>query len=439
MFDCSLGDAEIHYARWFSNDFGAAPNEDTMHVFISNNNGGNWTLIEHVGPVDQAGGGWYENTFFVSDFVTPTAQMKMRFDAPDLGDGSVVEAGVDDFSVTIVQCESGNPPQITTTTLPEWTAGAAYSQQLTAVGGTGQLTWTDRDGDLVGTGLALSASGLLSGTPLSSGTISFTALVTDEAMATDEQPLSFTVNASLTVTTVDLPDWTQGVSYSQLLSASGGTGAKVWSDDLGELVSTGLGISTAGLVTGTPLVPGVIEFTARVTDAVGGTGTRRFEFTINSTVEVTTTSLPDGIATHAYSEQLVGNGGTGTISWSDLYGDLAGTGLTLSTGGLLSGTVAETTTIDFTARASDAIGSVDDQALSVVIGPVYICGDANGDGSGPDIQDLVFIVDFMFNGGPPPPVFAAVDVDSSGYSPDVADLVYLVTFMFQGGPALNCP
>ncbi len=69
----------------------------------------------------------------------------------------------------------------------------------------------------------------------------------------------------------------------------------------------------------------------------------------------------------------------------------------------------------------------------------YICGDADGSGEGPDIADLVYLVAFMFSGGPEPPAMEACDVDGSGGGPDIADLVYLVSFMFQGGPDLQCP
>ena len=67
-----------------------------------------------------------------------------------------------------------------------------------------------------------------------------------------------------------------------------------------------------------------------------------------------------------------------------------------------------------------------------------VCGDADGNGSGPDIGDLVYLVNYMFNGGPPPPDMNAVDVDGNGQGPDIGDLVYLVNYMFNGGSALNC-
>ncbi|MFH1688402.1 MAG: M14 family zinc carboxypeptidase [bacterium] len=68
-----------------------------------------------------------------------------------------------------------------------------------------------------------------------------------------------------------------------------------------------------------------------------------------------------------------------------------------------------------------------------------ICGDINGDGEGPDIVDLVYLVAYMFGGGPQPPVMSAADVDGISGGPDIADLVYLVNYMFSQGPNLQCP
>lgn len=85
------------------------------------------------------------------------------------------------------------PLNITTTSLPNGSVGAAYSQTLQAVGGTTPYTWSILSGSLP-SGLSLASStGVISGTPTTQQTSNFTARVTDNVSATDDQALSITV------------------------------------------------------------------------------------------------------------------------------------------------------------------------------------------------------------------------------------------------------
>lgn len=61
------------------------------------------------------------------------------------------------------------------------------------------------------------------------------------------------------------------------------------------------------------------------------------------------------------------------------------------------------------------------------------CGNADGS-SGIDIDDAVFIIAYIFAGGPPPDPIELGDVDCSGEI-DIDDVVYMIAFIFTGGYA----
>jgi hypothetical protein len=265
-------------------------------------------------------------------------------------------------------------PALTITTaspLPGGAVGAAYSQTFAATGGTPPYTnWAVVSGALPG-GVTLSTGGILSGTPTASGTFNFTVRVTDTANVTADKAFVLTISPALTITTASpLPAGAVGSSYSQTFAATGGTPPYTnWAVVSGALPG-GLTLSTGGLLSGTPTASGTFNFTVRVTDTANVTADKAFTLTINPALTITTPSpLPAGAVGAAYSQTFAATGGTPPYTnWAVVSGALPG-GVTLSTGGLLSGTPTASGTFNFTVRVTDTANVLADKAFALTISP----------------------------------------------------------------------
>lgn len=97
VFDLDGADGTLTYSRWFFSS-GA----DTLDVAITAD-GSSWVPLETV--TGSGNNNWSVRTFRVSDFVTPSATMQVRFRTHDVDPGSIVEAGIDVFRVTGFLCE----------------------------------------------------------------------------------------------------------------------------------------------------------------------------------------------------------------------------------------------------------------------------------------------------------------------------------------------
>ena len=109
IFDGRGAGTQVSYWRWYSNNQGSAPNADSMPISISNDGGTTWVQLEDV---TENAGAWVQKTFRIADFVTPTATMRLRFDARDLASGSIVEAAIDDFRVFRYDCTQASPADL---------------------------------------------------------------------------------------------------------------------------------------------------------------------------------------------------------------------------------------------------------------------------------------------------------------------------------------
>ena len=65
--------------------------------------------------------------------------------------------------------------------------------------------------------------------------------------------------------------------------------------------------------------------------------------------------------------------------------------------------------------------------------PTYIPGDCNNDG-GVDVSDIVFLLNYLFNGTSPPDPLCIGDVNDDG-KVNVTDVVYLINYLFAGTSA----
>ena len=93
----------VAYWRYYTNNppGGANPGADWWQVRMSNDGGQNWIYVEETQTADMS---WRRNAIRISDWMTPTAQMRFQFIASDsthigqnLDGGSLIEAAVDDF------------------------------------------------------------------------------------------------------------------------------------------------------------------------------------------------------------------------------------------------------------------------------------------------------------------------------------------------------
>jgi hypothetical protein len=149
--------------------------------------------------------------------------------------------------------------------------------------------------------------------------------------------------STLTVTTTSLPGGSVGAAYNTAVAASGGSTPYTYSANN---LPSGLSISsTTGAITGTPAQSsvGTASATIKVTDSTqpsSQSATSSLSIKISpAPFAVTTSSLPGGTVASPYpSTTLQASGGVPPYTWALGAGSTLPAGLSLTTGGILSGT-----------------------------------------------------------------------------------------------------
>lgn len=196
--------------------------------------------------------------------------------------------------------------------------------------------------------------------------------------ATNSSGTSASARVSLAVTPVlltlspgsgTLPAATAGSSWSQTLTASGGSAPYTFS---ATTLPAGVTLNaTTGALAGTPTASGTYRFQVTAADSLGNSGTASYSLAVSAAVSAalqlqpTGGALPEGKAGQPYSQALSVTGGTAPYRWQ-----LSGTlprGLTFSDG-QLSGTPQASGSSTFSVLVTDATGKALQAGYSLNIG-----------------------------------------------------------------------
>ncbi len=96
-FSLEGSDGSISYSRWFFD----SQNDDLLETYLSNDDGMTWVLVQSTGGTDQS---WETASFNIGDYLDPTSEMRIRFSVEDAFDASLVEAGIDNVSLEVLDC-----------------------------------------------------------------------------------------------------------------------------------------------------------------------------------------------------------------------------------------------------------------------------------------------------------------------------------------------
>ncbi len=97
VFDLHGGQGvQIGYWRYYTNEHGASPSQDLWRVDISNDGGETWSEVISTNLSDVS---WQPITIYLDDHFPAPELVQLRFIAEDAGEGSLVEAMIDDFTL----------------------------------------------------------------------------------------------------------------------------------------------------------------------------------------------------------------------------------------------------------------------------------------------------------------------------------------------------
>lgn len=201
------------------------------------------------------------------------------------------------------------------------------------------------------------------------------------------------VNPSLAILGTP-PDAVIGTAYSYTLVYFGGT-APYKCTVVGS-VPSGWSFDTATGVLShpSPAAPGALSLTLKLRDADYRERTQTFAWNVIALPLQITNAAPDGQVGTAYTHTYTHSGGVGAVTWDVVPGSgSVPAGLSLSSGGVLSGTLTTAATSLFTVRATDSMSAVatQDESVNIAAIPLSLSGSFTSHGRGAPLGGSVAI------------------------------------------------
>ncbi|WP_414157974.1 putative Ig domain-containing protein [Pseudomonas sp. BNK-45] len=294
-------------------------------------------------------------------------------------------SGSDSFTYTATNASGTSSPATVTITvsapsitlspgsLSNGSVGTAYSQTVTATGGTAPYTYAITSGSLPAGLILNTATGAISGTPMASGTLNLTITATDANSATGSQAFSITIGVQAPVANAVSATVAANSSANPItLNITGGAASSV---AVATAASHGTATASGTSITYTPTAgySGSDSFTYTATNAGGTSSPATVTLTVSApSLVLTPASLGAGTAGSAYSATLSATGGTAPYTYAITSGSLPA-GLSLNTAsGLISGTPTTSGSSNLSITVTDANGATGSQTYTLTIAAVAI-------------------------------------------------------------------
>jgi hypothetical protein len=274
---------------------------------------------------------------------------------------------------------------------PTMQVGQSASLQLRALAGCDIYRWEITNGGLP-SGLSISSSGLVSGTPTASGStepwITVHDLLASEGGNSwcggdnkSERQFVFNVSAGLSIQNQSVPGGTIGQPYSQTFTAlaitstnpvQGSPASATWTIQSGN-VPDGVTLSSAGVLSGTPATEGSYTFVVRAAGGGGVSDTETETLVVRQPLVVSSPFRGPAQKSEVdvpFSVTQTATGGNGTFTWALASGS-APAGLALAPDGTISGTPTSPGRFAFVMRVTDGEGRTATVNATLVVAPRF--------------------------------------------------------------------